>query len=341
VRQLVFHGPRRLSVEDAELPRVGPDEVRVALHSVGVCGSDVHGYAGVNARRAPGMVMGHEAVGTVDDVGAVVERLERGQPVAINPVVSCGECELCRDGHDNLCESRRIYGCVPGLAGAYAEHIVVPAANVVPFDGAAPLEWGALVEPLSVGAHAARVARIAPGEQALVVGGGPIGLATALAAQWRGASRVLVSEPQAHRRETAERLGFRTLDPAAEETPRSAFPLAFECVGHSATLAAALHAVAPRGRVVFVGLAEETIELPATPLMVGERTIAGSSAYSAKDFRDTALWTSRRSVDLAPLIELRVGLDELPGVFEGYADGSLQALKTLLQFDGAGRGSRG
>jgi 2-desacetyl-2-hydroxyethyl bacteriochlorophyllide A dehydrogenase len=341
VRQLVFHGPRRLSVEDAEPPRVGRDEVRVAVHSVGVCGSDVHGYAGVNARRSPGMVMGHEAVGFVTELGDAVEGLEQGQPVAINPVVSCGECELCRDGHDNLCERRRIYGCVPGLAGAYAEQVVVPAANVVAFDGAAPLEWGALVEPLSVGAHAARIASPRPGEQALVVGGGPIGLATALFAQWRGASGVVVSEPQEHRRRIAERLGFGTLDPAAEETPRSEFPLAFECVGHSVTLSAALHAVRPRGRVVFVGLAEETIGLPATPLMVGERTIAGSSAYSAKDFRDTAVWAARRSADLSPLIELRVGLDELPGVFEGYADGSLQALKTLLQFDGEGKAGDG
>jgi 2-desacetyl-2-hydroxyethyl bacteriochlorophyllide A dehydrogenase len=342
VRQLVFHGPRRLAVEEAEAGAVASDEIRVAVQSVGVCGSDVHGYAGVNARRSPGMVMGHEAVGLVEALGSDVEGLQPGQPVAINPIVSCGECAYCRSGDDNLCESRRIYGCVPGLAGAYAERIVVRAANAVPFDGAAPLEWGALVEPLAVGVHAARVARIQAGEDALVVGGGPIGLAAALAAQWRGASRVVVSEPQAARRRVAEQLGFETVDPGATDPPRSAFPLAFECVGHSATLATALDAVPPRGRVVFVGLAEETIELPATPLMVGERTITGSSAYAAQDFADTAVWAARRSVDLGPLIELRVGLDELPAVFEGYADGSLQALKTILQFeDERGQRSRG
>jgi 2-desacetyl-2-hydroxyethyl bacteriochlorophyllide A dehydrogenase len=341
VRQLVFHGPRRLSVEQADVADVGPDEVRVAVHSVGVCGSDIHGYAGVNTRRSPGMVMGHEAVGRVEEVGANVTAIEPGLPVAIDPIVSCGECEYCRSGDDNLCERRRIYGCVPGLAGAYAEQIVVPAANAVPFEGDAPLEWGALVEPLSVGARAARVAAVRPGEEALVVGGGPIGLAAAIAARWRGARRVLVSEPQAHRRGIAETLGFETLDPSVAEPPRSEFPLAFECVGHSATLATALYAVPPRGRVVFVGLAEETIDLPAAPLMVGERTITGSSAYSSKDFRDTAVWATRRSVDLAPLIELRVGLDELPGVFESYADGSLHALKTLLQFDGANGDGRG
>lgn len=341
MRQLVFHGPRRLAVEEAEAGAVGPNEVRVAVHSVGVCGSDVHGYAGVNDRRQPGMVMGHEAVGLVSELGAEVEGLAPELPVAINPLISCGVCSFCRSGDDNLCESRRIYGCVPGLPGAYAESIVVPAASLVPFEGDAPLEWGALVEPLAVGAHAARVARITPGEEVLVVGGGPIGLAAALAARWRGASRVVVSEPQAARRGIAERLGFETIDPTKEEQPRSAFPLAFECVGHSATLASALAAVPPRGRVIFVGLAEETIDLPATPLMVGERTITGSSAYARSDFRDTAIWTARRSVDLSPLIELRVGLDELPGVFEGYVDGSLQVLKTILQLEGERGGGPG
>lgn len=334
MRQLVFHGPWKLAVEEAAPPPLAPDEIRVAVHSVGVCGSDVHGYAGVNARRSPGMVMGHEVAGTVVEAGSAADGVEIGARVAIDPILSCGECELCAEGSDNLCERRRIYGCVPGLAGAYADSIVVKTANAVPFEGPAPLEWGALVEPLAVGSRGARVAAVAEGDEVFVVGGGPIGLAAALAARRRGAIRVLVSEPLAHRREVAESLGFETLDPSSAATPRSAFRISIECVGHSATLAAALNAVRPKGRVAFVGLAEETVELPATPLMVGERVIAGSSAYAASDFRDTAAWVASGDVDLSPLIENRVGLDELPGVFQEYAEGSLHAVKTLFQPNG-------
>ncbi len=331
MRQLVFHGPWKLAVEEAEPPPLARGEVRISVHSVGVCGSDVHGYAGVNTRRQPGMVMGHEAVGTVAEVGAGVEKLAPGRRVVVDPILSCGRCGLCLEGSDNLCEDRRIYGCVPGLAGAYAETFDAPAANALPFDGPAPTEWGALVEPLSVGARAARVGSIGVGEEVFVVGGGPIGVAAALAARRRGAARVVISEPLAHRREVAERLGLETADPRSKELPRSAFPVAVDCVGHSETLAAALRSIRPRGRVVFVGLAEETIGLPTAPLMVGERSITGSSAYAAEDFRLTAEWVASGQDDLAPLIESRVDLDGLPSVFEGYARGTLDAMKTLLQ----------
>src|SRR5712691_5366701 len=331
MRQLVFHGPGRLEVEEADPPAVGPDEARVAIRAVGVCGSDVHAYAGVNARRVPGMVMGHEAVGTVSELGEDVEGLEVGAVVAINPITACGTCGFCLGGSENLCERRKIYGCIAELPGAYAESIVVRAANAVRFEGPAPLEWGALVEPLSVGAHAARVGEVGPEHEVFVVGGGPIGIGAALAARRRGASRVVVSEPLEHRRAIAEQLAFETFDPSAADGPRSRFPIALECVGHSATLRAALEAVPPRGRVVFVGMAEDVIELPAALVMVGERTITGSSAYAGDDFRETAAWIARGEVDLSPLIEKTVDLDGLPAIFEGYADGSLHAMKTLLR----------
>jgi 2-desacetyl-2-hydroxyethyl bacteriochlorophyllide A dehydrogenase len=331
VRRLVFHGPGKLSVEETFPQPLGQGEVRLRVHSVGVCGSDVHGYAGVNTRRVPGMVMGHEAIGIVAEVGPGVDGTPPGTAVTVNPITACGTCEQCRAGVENICPNRRLYGCALDLPGAYADSFVVRAENVVPFAGPAPLEWGSLAEPFAVGFHAARLADPARGSDVLVVGGGPIGLGAALAARRLGAGQVVISEPNAHRRDVATRLGLETLNPMEAPVPANAFPVALECVGQSPTLAAALTAVQPRGLVVFVGLAEETIDLPATPLMVGERRIAGSAAYTREDFRATSDWIASAAVDLSPVIERRVDLDGLPDVFAGYAGGSLDAMKTVLQ----------
>jgi threonine dehydrogenase-like Zn-dependent dehydrogenase len=131
-----------------------------------------------------------------------------------------------------------------------------------------------------------------------------------------------------------ERFGLATVDPGRNPVADSRFSIAYECVGHSATIAAALLAIRPRGTVVFVGLAEEQIQIPATPLMVGERTIVGSSAYTMDDFRGVAAWIASGDDDLTPVIQLRVGLDDLPLVFERYSEGTLDALKTVVDFAG-------
>jgi 2-desacetyl-2-hydroxyethyl bacteriochlorophyllide A dehydrogenase len=208
---------------------------------------------------------------------------------------------------------------------------VVRAENAVAFHTDVPLEWGALVEPFAVGWHAVELASIEPDDRVLVVGGGPIGLGAALAARHRGARRVIVSEPNAHRRQVASTLDLESADPRTQPPAPSSFDVAFECVGLAATLATALSSVRPRGEVVLVGLAEETIALPATPLVVGERRLVGSSAYTTADFEATARWIASGATDLSGVIELRVDLDGMADVFERYANGSLDAMKALFQ----------
>jgi len=330
MRALVFHGVGRLSVEERAPRALAPHEVRVEVASVGVCGSDVHGYVGANQRRVPGMIMGHEAVGVISELGAEVEGLEVGTPVAINPATSCDECDACRTGADNLCPQRALYGCVLALPGAFADEIVVDARNAVPFVGPAPVEWGALVEPFAVGDRCAGQLDGALDRGVLVIGGGPIGIGAALAARRRGAARVVVSEPQEHRRSVLERLGLETIEPAAlADAPP--FDGALECVALGPTLEAALNAVVPRGQVSLVGLAEPEIPLPVMPLVVGERMVRGSFTYTRADYRAVAEWLASGEVDLAPIIEARVTLDELPDVFATYAAGTNSAVKTLFQ----------
>jgi 2-desacetyl-2-hydroxyethyl bacteriochlorophyllide A dehydrogenase len=336
MRQLVFQGPGKLVVEEADAPQLRPGEVRVATHSAGICGSDVHGFTGANARRVPGMVMGHEAVGTVVERAPGVDAPEIGQAVVVNPAVTCGRCEFCLSGQDNRCPERRLHGCVLDLPGAFAESFVVSAENAVPFDGPAPLEWGALVEPFAVGHHGVELLDGGLDRGVLVLGGGPIGLGAALAARRRGVERVVISEPVAHRRDVAAALGVESVEPG---TPLEPFDAAVECVAIKATLEAALRLIRPGGQVSFVGMGELEIPLAVEPLVVGERVIKGSFNYTREDFAATAAWVASKQVDLSPVIEARVDLDGLITAFRDYADGTSQAMKTLFQPGGNGTGA--
>jgi len=337
VRQLIFHGHRRLGVEEAEPAALGPGEVRVDVRAVGICGSDVHGYVGANDRRVPGMVMGHEACGIVSERGAGVEAPAVGTPVAINPAVTCGGCEYClTPGRDNLCPSRRLYGCVRELPGAFADTVVVRAENVVELDGPSPLEWGALVEPLAVGDHGAALARGTLERGVLVIGGGPIGIGAALSARRRGVTRVVVSEPQPHRRAVADTLGLETHDPRGPGARPDPFDAAIDCVAAPATLRSALELIQPGGDVVLVGLGQPELPLPVTPVVVGERAVRGAFNYTRESFVDVTRWAMSGTVDLSPIIESRVDLDGLVGAFAEYAEGTRPDVKTILARPPAG-----
>jgi len=194
-----------------------------------------------------------------------------------------------------------------------------------------PLEWGALVEPLAVGAHAVRLADPQPGSSAVVIGGGPIGIGAALAARRRVGDDVLILEPLPERRALFERLGLSALAPEDVLRAHARFDLALECVARPETLAGAISAVPPQGLVVLVGIWSDHIPLPVSTLVWRETRLIGSFGYSHGDFADVAAWMADSATDLSPMIELRVGFDDMIDVFDAYAEGSLNAVRTLLQ----------
>ena len=328
---LVLRRAGELAVEFIPVPALAPGEVRMAPAAVGVCASDVHGYAGHNERRAAGVIMGHEAAGTIVEVGPGVVEPAVGTLVALNPVVVCGECRNCRAGASNVCLRRRLYGCVLGLQGAFAGSLAVRARNAVPVAAGTPVESVALCEPLAVGAHAAAIAAAGPGRRVVVVGGGIIGLGAALAARRRGADAVAVVELDARRRSIAARLGLETFAPADAGHGHEVFDVAIEAVGHPETMALALSLTPVRGEVVVVGLADATIRLPASALVMDERRVIGSAVYTEEEFLLTVRAVESGEVDLSPIVEDRTSLEALPAVFAEYANGTRDAMRTLMR----------
>ena len=307
------------------------------MHSVGLCKSDIYGYSGLNDRRdavigdGEVLVMGHESSGVIEEVASGTDAPAPGPPVAVNPIFGCGRCDRCRAGMENLCDERTVLGCAVDAPGGFAELLAVPAANAVPISPDTSLEVGALVEPLTVGAHGVRLAGLEHSSSVLVVGGGIIGLGAALAARRRTDGEVLVLEPLPDRRALAQRLGLEAAAPDDVLGSGRLFDVAVECVARPETFAGAVAAVPPGGIVVLVGIWEDEIPLPVSVVVGRETRVFGSYGYSHADFADVAAWVDRHEVDLTPIIEQRVGFDEVIAVFDAYADGTLNAFRTLLQ----------
>lgn len=335
--QLTYRGNRHLIVEEAQPAPLRAGEVRVGVHSVGICTSDVYGYSGRNARRdallsdSGTMVMGHEASGHVLELSPDLQGPAIGTPVAVNPIYGCGECGRCEAGLENVCARRTVIGCVVRAPGAYADSVVVPAGNVVPLSHDVSLESAALAEPLTVGAHGVRLAEVQAATSVLVIGGGMIGLGAGLAAQRRTDAEVLVLEPQAERRALLAALGLPCASPDRILGSGTEFDVAIDCVARPETFAGAVAAVPVNGLVVLVGIWEDQIPLPVSVVVDRETRIRGSYGYSHADFDDVVAWIGRREVDLSPIIQHRVGLREAISAFEAYADGSLNAVRTLVQ----------
>lgn len=337
MRALVLHGPGRLVVEERPDAVAKPGEVLLDVIATGICGSDLHGYTGENGRRYPGQVMGHETVGRVRSHGAGTSSdLLEGTLVAVNPVLACGECQPCQAGRQHWCPRRRVIGVDPDITAAFAELLAVPAGNVVRLaPGLAP-ELGALVEPLTVGYHAARRAPVREDDRVLVIGGGPIGQAAALAARRLGA-RTAVCELSATRRELVASLGFATLDAADEQAGDRACELldgppgvVIDAVGTSATVRQALTVSAIGATIVLVGMHAPEVSLAAYDVTTEERSLVGSFCYSAQEFQETANWLAGNAALATTLIDGHVDLEDGPRAFADLAAGRLDASKVLI-----------
>ena len=286
MKALVYTGKNSLDYRDEPEPEAGPGEVLVRVDAVGICGSDLHAYHGLDERRPPPLVLGHEAA------GRIVGGSRAGERVTVNPLVTCGRCRACREGHSNLCATRQIIS-MPPRPGAFAEVIRIPETNLVAIPDRLTATDAALAEPLAVAWHAVRrgmgaTHRSPATARCLVLGGGAIGLATALVLLRFGAREVHMVEPNPKRRETAAAAGPLLLhDPASEiQVEDGTMDLVFDTVGADATRAVASRAVSPGGCIVHVGLLPGQGGIDVRKLTLQEVTLVGSYCYTHADFVD-------------------------------------------------------
>lgn len=329
MRVLVYDGPHQLRIDTRPVPRPGPGQVLLRMAYVGICGSDLHGYTGESGRRVPGMVMGHEASGWIEQIGESVEGLRVGEPVTFNPSLPCdGAC-----GHriENQCSELRVIGVTPDIQGAFADAIVVDSSRVAPL-GDLDLLSGAMVEPMAVAVQAVRRCEVAVGTDILVIGGGMIGQCIARAASLAGASRVVISEAMPERRRTAADAGFEAVQP---EDVASLPPMdvAIDAVGITVTASASIKAVHRGGTVGFVGLGLPEVTIPLFDVVVPERKIVGCFCYTDSVFKEVVEALSNGALDVSSLLGSVEDFEDAHAAFEGLATQERKDVKIVVATD--------
>ena len=333
-----LYGPEDLRLVDRELGDLAPGFVRVRFAAGGICGSDMHyfrhGRIGNFIATAP-LVLGHEVAGVVEAVGEGVTSVAPGARVAVNPSRWCGQCARCREGRQNLCENIYFMGSAsktPHMQGGFATLFDATPEQCVPVPDAVPLESAALAEPLAVCLHAVARGEVA-GRSVVVIGAGPIGLLTMLAARLKGASETTMVDIAAAPLAFASRLGAdRVIDLSADPDGLKAGPapdVVIEASGSPAALNSAITAVRRGGRVVLLGsLPGGAIPAPVNPVMAKELDLVGSFRFD-REFAEAVGLIADGSIDVNSIVTATRPLAEVNEAFALAFDRS-RSVKVVL-----------
>ncbi|KAL1117557.1 hypothetical protein AAG570_003872 [Ranatra chinensis] len=313
------------------------------MQCVGICGSDVHYYErgriGDFVLRAP-MVIGHEASGIVAKIGSKVTNLKIGDRVAIEPGVSCRKCSWCKGGRYNLCPAMQFCATPPvdGNLATYYTHSP-DFCHKLPDD--VSMEEGAMLEPLSVGVHACRRGRVEFGSLVLVLGAGPIGLVTLMAAKAMGAKRVIVCDPQEHRLKIALDCGAdeavcissnsaeKTVDAIKTLLHGSLPDVTLDCAGFQTTAQIGIQATRPGGVYVLVGMGQDSVDVPLVLAAIKEVDIRGVFRY-ANDYPLALEMVASKRVDLSPLLTHKFDIEETQLAFQTAMNPDERSIKVMI-----------
>ena len=341
MKAIVLEEPFQLSLQQvAEPTNPGRDEALVQVKRVGICGTDLHAFGGQQNFFSYPRIMGHELAVEVLEIGATDRALDYavGDQCCVIPYLNCGECIACRRGKSNCCTGMQVLGV--HIDGGMREQFTVPVDKLLKADGI-PVEQLALVEMLCIGAHAAERARVSAGENALVIGAGPIGLATAQFAKIAGADVMVMEMNETRLDFCAEVLGINKLidardDPMAQiqqllggELPT----LIFDCTGNAGSMRAAFDTVAHGGSLVLVGHIKGDLTFSDPHFHSHEMTLLASRNATSADFSWVIRCLQKGVINLDPWITHRAAPETIVADFPTWLDPSNGVIKAMLSFD--------
>ena len=288
MKALVYTGKKNLDFKDYNDPIQKAGEEIIEIKSVGICGSDMHAFLGHDERRPAPLILGHEPA------GIIVGGSNNGKKVTINPLVTCGKCKFCLNKRDNLCLTRQIIS-MPPREGAFAQFVSMPKENLVFLPDKISLDKACLAEPLACGWHSVRIAEETLKTEikklkCLIIGGGAIGIGSALSLKAYGAKDIYLAETNLIRHNQINKsCEMEVFDPSkGYPIKEGSADLVIDGVGLKSTREIASKFVSPGGLIMHIGLGEAKDGLDIRRMTLQEISFIGTYTYTSQDFKDTA-----------------------------------------------------
>jgi len=290
MKTLICLEPNDMVYVDRDMPVIKSNEVLLKIRAVGICGTDIHAYAGRQPFFSYPRVLGHEISGEVIELGSACSKLELGDRACVIPCIPCGTCPACKVGKTNCCENVSLYGVHQD--GGFTQYLAVYEDNLIRLDSSLSDSAGALVECFAIGAHAIRRAAPNKGENLLQIGAGPIGIAAAAVAKADGANVVVADISAERRAHIGKVLGVPTINPLDEdyiETMKGYFngelaTTVIDATGNKQSMSNTVNLINNGGKIVFVGLYIGNLELDDPSFHRKETTLMSSRNATAEDF---------------------------------------------------------
>lgn len=340
MRALVLSKGYELSVDKIPIPSINDNEVLIKIKSVGICGSDVHGFKGTTGRRIPPVIMGHELSGVIEKKGKD-SSFSVGDRVAVNSTIYCGYCSECSLGHFSICSNRKVIGvsCSEySRDGGMAEYISLPDHIVYKLPENVPFDEAALLEPCSVALHAVSEINIPKNKHILIFGAGTIGLLITHMLKMKGFENIHIVDKIKSRLDIALRMGASKKvlwdESMLNENSLQRRPALIDCiidaVGTSDSLNAGIKMINRRGLIRLVGNTMGSVHFPLQDVVTKEIILKGSYAFN-NEMSECISLMEQKKINVKPLVSKIIDLEEAPYWFNRLSENDTEVVKVIIR----------
>jgi L-iditol 2-dehydrogenase len=337
--------PKKIEMNDLEIPKIREDEVLIKIKRVGICGSDNHiynkGEIAFLKVKLP-FILGHECSGEVVDIGKGVNNIKIGNRVAIEPSIHCGKCEFCRKGKFNLCDDYRFLAAPPDNNGALVEYLAHRSDHCFLIPDSISYEEGALIEPLAIVVQAFEISNFNIGDPILILGAGTIGLLTLMLLKSLGADKCVIVDYYDEKLSIAKKMGADfTVNVKDEDllskirkfSDNKGFPVIFDSAGKENSLNIAITVAKKGGTIVIIGISEEKASFNIVDLIGGVLTIKGTNDFGDNIFNKAISLVKDKKVDVKKIISHSFNFDEIDEAFKNVNNNSNNTIKTIININ--------